>query len=631
MNHPHASLCFLFLLFAAAAAHGATIYVPDDYPRIQEAIDASAGGDTIVVRAGTYVENIDFMGKGITVKSESGPDATTIDGNQAGAVVAFDKGEGADSMLQGFTVTNGSESGIYCYGSSPEIRENRVIANSWMWGGGIYCQNGDPLITDCLIRDNLATDSGGGIYCRDSAAVIDGNSIICNELTGIYKEGGGIACYNSSPIIARNHISGNTADYGGGISCSLGSPDIYRNCITENTAQSQGGGIYCAADPRIKENEVIKNSAYWSGGGIYLCTYHSIVHENIITENSTSTMGGGGGISCNSGSYYLARNKISKNMAGQHGGGIYCPYDTDLTLLNDCIFQNSAGIHGGGLYTENSYSTVMINCLVWGNNAGDCGGGFYNRDRCESTIINSTICSNSASEYGGGLYTLENSYMSVINTILWNNSSPNGPAIHIGNPKHPSTVDIAFSDVEGGQAAVFVKNGSTLNWGDGMIDADPLFVDAAGGDFHIPFDSPCRSAGDRLAPRLPEIDFEGDSRTGLFAYPDIGADEFHTHFYISGPVVSGSSARGVIVGWPKTNPVLLLSGSGVCAAPHGTPYGDFWLLPPWNGRAHFNAMPDNGVRIIDRIVNASFPPGTEIPFQALVGTELSNLWIAAFE
>jgi len=158
-----------------------------------------------------------------------------------------------------------------------------------------------------------------------------------------------------------------------------------------------------------------------------------------------------------------------------------------------------------------------------------------------------------------------------------------------------------------------------------------LFVDSSSGDYHITFDSPCRSAGDRNAQFIPDSDFEGDPRIGLFAFPDIGADEFHTHFYVNGTVSNGSSARGVIIGWPKTNPVMLISGSGVLPTPDFTPFGDFWLLPPWDHRVHFNSMPDTGVLIIDRVVATGLPPGTQVPFQALVGTELSNLWVVEIE
>ena len=72
----------LFFLPLTGTALAATYYVPDHFSAIQDAIASPAvvDGDTIIVRAGTYVENINFFGKAITVQSESGPEKTVIDG-----------------------------------------------------------------------------------------------------------------------------------------------------------------------------------------------------------------------------------------------------------------------------------------------------------------------------------------------------------------------------------------------------------------------------------------------------------------------------------------------------------------------------------------------------------------------
>ena len=102
-----ATIILTVLLFLPAIGYSATYYVPDDYPTIQEAINGSLDGDTIIVRPGTYMENINFIGKAITLKSEQGSVFTILDGNQTGRPVKFDHGEGKDSVIQGFTITNG--------------------------------------------------------------------------------------------------------------------------------------------------------------------------------------------------------------------------------------------------------------------------------------------------------------------------------------------------------------------------------------------------------------------------------------------------------------------------------------------------------------------------------------------
>ena len=111
--------------------------MPDDYPTIQGAINASVNGDTVIVRPGIYVENINFLGKEITLKSEKGPDLTIIDGNQTGTVVTFNNFETSKSILTGFTIINGS---------------GTLSKESNYLGGGIYCNMASPVIVNNIIR-----------------------------------------------------------------------------------------------------------------------------------------------------------------------------------------------------------------------------------------------------------------------------------------------------------------------------------------------------------------------------------------------------------------------------------------------------------------------------------------------
>ena len=77
-------LCFalifsLIMPFSSSAkASPATIYVPDDYPSIQAAVDASLPGGTTIVRDGTYTENVDVNKDYLTIHSENGAESTTV-------------------------------------------------------------------------------------------------------------------------------------------------------------------------------------------------------------------------------------------------------------------------------------------------------------------------------------------------------------------------------------------------------------------------------------------------------------------------------------------------------------------------------------------------------------------------
>src|SRR5437762_4550685 len=119
------------------AARAATINVPAGQPTIQAAINAASDGDTVLVAPGTYRENISFMGKAITVTSSGGPAVTTINGGARGTVVMFITNEGRNSVLSGFTVTNGNSYLNY---------QNLGILD--YEGGGIYVNSASPTITN---------------------------------------------------------------------------------------------------------------------------------------------------------------------------------------------------------------------------------------------------------------------------------------------------------------------------------------------------------------------------------------------------------------------------------------------------------------------------------------------------
>jgi hypothetical protein len=116
------------------------------YWYINEAIDDATGGDELIAYSGPdYDENVDFDGLAITLRSTDSEDldvvkATIIDASDSGDAVTLS--EGSDSILEGLTITNGNENGIYCSGSSPTIR-NCIIKDS---DNGIKCSAATPTI-----------------------------------------------------------------------------------------------------------------------------------------------------------------------------------------------------------------------------------------------------------------------------------------------------------------------------------------------------------------------------------------------------------------------------------------------------------------------------------------------------
>jgi predicted outer membrane repeat protein len=204
------------VLLLSSCVSATVLRVPSEYATIQAGIDAAAEGDTVLVARGTYTgpgnRNIDFGGKAILVVSQNGPAMTTIDCGGGGRGFGFHNGEGPSSIVQGFTIRNGSAyngGGIYCLSSSPTIKANRIIANSALWdGGGMYCLWSSPMIEGNTIAGNSAADNGGGIYCQSCAPPIEATTLFGNAAAS----GGGICCGDySSPSVTNSVLWGDSA------------------------------------------------------------------------------------------------------------------------------------------------------------------------------------------------------------------------------------------------------------------------------------------------------------------------------------------------------------------------------------------------------------------------------------
>lgn len=208
--------------YVQAGSSGGTGDVLAPLPSIQQAILAASPGDTVVVGPGTYLENIDFMGKAVTVRSSAGALATTIQGDGTRSVVWCITFEGPGSVLDGFSLTGGANT---------------------VHGGGVRIHTATPTIRSCLIYGNTSYD-GGGITCSSgSGALIEGCTITNNSAAA----GGGIRISSSSgaTVIRDCIVWGNTAPNGAAIS---GFPGTVDSCCVEGGWVGAGN---IASDPML--------------------------------------------------------------------------------------------------------------------------------------------------------------------------------------------------------------------------------------------------------------------------------------------------------------------------------------------------------------------------------------------
>jgi YD repeat-containing protein len=321
-----------------------TIQVPGDQPTIQAAINAANNGDTVLVADGTYVENINFTGKAITVTSANGPASTTIDGGGVDSVVTFKTGENANSLLTGFTITNG-----FSNFSKPNFGD----------GGGVFIGNASPTVTNNVITTNQGC-AGAGISLSFGGPLIQGNTISNNSQAGCSggTGGGGIGVRGGAPgariignVIANNSMTGSGVG-GGGISLfAAGAPLIQDNVFSGNNGGGEGGGISIVNDasPQIVDNLFILNTAS-SGGGLWWLI-------------PTSTPG-----------ILLLNNTIAGNTAAQGSGVFADGFDSNAVFQNNAMIGNS-GVNA--VFCGNFNNTVPPNFVandVFADGAAPYGG-----------------------------------------------------------------------------------------------------------------------------------------------------------------------------------------------------------------------------------------------------------------
>jgi len=362
----------LALVFSVIPCQARIITVDDngpaDFNNIQAAINDSWDGDRIEVRTGTYYENVYFYGKAITLTGTDPNDPnivaqTIIDGNRADSVVTFAWGEGPDSVINGFTITNGKApygGGIYCWSASSPTITNCVITNNVAsgeigtarCGAGIY--GGLPTIIHCSISGNSAVgfSYGGGLaYCNGyiSACVITNNTVD--------GDGGGLyQCYATIQkcLIANNYAGGEWHGRAGGAGLYACNGQIIECTISGNRSSNKGGGLNSCNGTK-KNCVIVGNMALEYGGGLYNCKGRI---ENCV---------------------------ISSNLVRDLGGGIYNDdYGGSPLIKNNIIYSNT----GGGIYWKYTQPLEFSCCDAWNNAGGDytgwamAGKGCISNDPC---------------------------------------------------------------------------------------------------------------------------------------------------------------------------------------------------------------------------------------------------------
>jgi parallel beta-helix repeat protein len=435
-----AALAFVSVGCASAATH----YVPDDYAKIQWAIDNATAGDTIIVKSGTYYENVN-VSKQLTLQGmDTGGGKPVVDAEKSGNAITLS----ADGItLEGFTVTNsGSErgdAGIEVISNHNTITGNDASNNDY-YGIYFYYSDGNT------ITNNNASNNDYGIYFYYS----DGNTITNNDASNNDRFVGITLYYSGSNSLRNNLMSGNRynfraygssySDFDNDIDTSNlvdGKPIYYLvdasdtvidsstnagtvyciNCenvtVKDLTLTNNGYGIrfYDTINSKIENNQLSND---WYGINIYSSD------SNTITNNEVSNNDHEGIFLCSSGSNTLRNNLMSGNRYnfGAYGSS-YSDFDNDIDTSNlvdgkpiyylvdasDTVIDSST--NAGTVYCINC-ENITVKDLTLTNNYN----GIYFYDTINSKIENNQLSNNF---YGIRLLDSDS------NTITNNNASNN--------------------------------------------------------------------------------------------------------------------------------------------------------------------------------------------------------------
>jgi len=327
------------------------------YNTIQSAIDAVDGAHTVLVMEGSYTEDLYLSyanDENTTLKSLCGADSTilqatsteanaiglyfltgtsTIDGFQiTGGTRGIEDGTSAALIVKNSKIHGNNNSGIYKTSAPFQLLDSELYNNTSTFnGGGLYLSHGaDHTITNTVFRDNLAVNSGGGIYMTSSTGTLTFTDLTVND-NSASNDGGGLylsGIYNNRPTISCDKctIMGNQAG---------------------TTSGNEGGGIY-VVDPLTLNNSVVSDNTAYKGGGIY---------------NSTSFVAGGP---------TTVNNSTLANNSATLSGGAFHTAGAAATINNSIIWGNVASggsFTGHAIHASSSAPATITNTII--QNDGD--------------------------------------------------------------------------------------------------------------------------------------------------------------------------------------------------------------------------------------------------------------------
>ncbi|MEA2043298.1 MAG: T9SS type A sorting domain-containing protein [Bacteroidota bacterium] len=295
---------------------------------------------------------------------------------------------------------------------------------------------------------------------------------------------------------------------------------------TDNHTEGWGGIVFDEATDissmsfcKFEYGKTLSSDEYpdMHGGAVKLITSNMVCSNCVFSNNSSLPSEGMGGAiyAINTGDIAgetlttITDCKFVNNECYSEGGAIKFTSDGYTEITNCEFIENNCNYGGGAISGYGVVGTKMTKCLFENNYTMYSNGGAIHMLGYGNTMFfeNCTITENEAATGDGGGVYIVNGVIDFVNCIVYNNSAAYGgvQGDNIYVSPDGSTATINYCNV------IMPEYGSS---GSNNINEDPLFVNAANGDFHLQETSPCIDAGTDIG--LP---FIGDA-------PDMGCFEF---------------------------------------------------------------------------------------------------------
>ncbi|MCP4541623.1 MAG: DUF11 domain-containing protein [Chloroflexi bacterium] len=311
------------------------------YSSVQDAVDAADSSDTIKVAAGTYtgVDKGTFITQMVRLRVNGVP------------VVTIRGGYTTTNWVDSDPVANPTILDAEGQGRVFFIEEgvNVTIEGLRITGGNAYMGDVDG-----------GRKSGGGLYAADAVVTLRNNHLYGN----VADKGGAVYLSDNGGVFIENTVTDNTANHGGGLFLDENRTDFSYNTISTNTAVINGGGLLLLQSGSIaalESNTIIANTAV-NGGGMYLSDSDALLVNNVIANNSASTIGGG--LYINVSAPLLLHTVIAQNGVS----GVYAKGDSTVSLVNTILSSHTVGISVTG------NSEASLNATLWYANDENSSG-----------------------------------------------------------------------------------------------------------------------------------------------------------------------------------------------------------------------------------------------------------------